>query len=197
MTSSHWRDRDRTTDNGNVPSPGDSPAPTPSDPAAASGGAWALPLLAFGLGLIACCLVIPATDDNRGLVFERERLRDELAGLERQVAVNDDFLNRIHGDLELAGRLAERQLRPSEPGVSTLSPTPAGRPGGGNFAMSPFALIRAEPEPYVLVPVPPAGGKLAAYCRRPRTRLAVLGGGLFCCMIGLLGGGGATTPRKT
>ena len=163
-------------------------APTP----APTGGVWALPLLALGLGLIACCLVIPATDANRGLVLERERLQSELDGLQRQVAVNQVFLGRIHRDPELAERLAERQTHARPAGVATLAP-PRGDPSG-DFAMSPFALVRAEPQPRAADPAPPAGGRLAAYCRRPRTRLAVLGVGAFCCLLGLLGGG---TSRPT
>ena len=156
-----------------------------------TGGVWALPLLAVGLGLIACCLVIPATDANRGLALERGRLESELDGLKRQVAVNQRFLDRIHRDPELAERLAERQSNARPAGVATLVQPAGGKSGLGDFAMSPFALVRAEPEPRPSAPAPPAGGRLAAYCRQPRTRLAVLGVGLFCCLIGLLGGGGS------
>ena len=154
---------------------------------------WALPLLALGLGLIACCLVIPATDTNRGLASERERLRAELDGLERQVAVNEEFLSRIHGDPELAERVADRQLKPRPAGVATLAPGIPGRAAGaaGDFAASPFALVRAEPTAPPPRPTPPTGGRLAAYCRQPRTRLAVLGAGLFCCLFGLIGGNAA------
>ena len=186
-----------------MPATGDPPTTDP----APTGGVWALPLLALGLGLIACCLVIPATDTNRNLLYERERLKAELDGLERQVAVNQDFLDRIHREPELAERLAERQTHARPSGVATLAPQVGGRVGGGSiggsfggsfgdFAMSPFALVRAEPEPPPPVPNRPVGGRLAAYCRRPRTRLAVLGMGLFCCLLGLLAGGDAPKPPK-
>ena len=169
-----------------VDAPVAEPAPT--------GGVWALPLLALGLGLIACCLVIPASDDNRRLMFERERLRAELDGLQRQVALNDEFLGRVTHDTELAGRLASRQARVEEPGVEVLAPAPLGG-GVGNFAMSPFALVAAEPTRGPTAPVAPAGGRLAQFTRQPRSRLIVLGIGLFCCMIGLLGGGGRASDR--
>jgi hypothetical protein len=156
-----------------------------------TGGVWALPLLAFGLGLIACCFIIPAADDTRTVMFERERLRAEMEGLQRQVALNDEFLDRIHSDRELALRLAARQRTEYEEGVGILTPTwdPPGAGGLGNFAMSPFALVAAEPALQPPAPTPPQGGKLAAACRDPRGRLIVLGVGLFSCILGLLGGG--------
>ena len=170
---------------------GDVPTAPPSA-APATGGVWALPLLALGLGLIACCLVIPATDTNQGLVLERERLRAELDGLERQVTTNERFLDRIHADPELAERLADRQSASTPAGVATLaSQTPRGQVGLGDFSTSPFALVRAEPGPPAARAARPAGGRLAAYCRASRTRLAVLGVGAFCCLFGLLGGNAA------
>ena len=176
--------RGTTTDNRTVSAPGEATTTANRPP---TGGVWALPLIALGLGLIACCMVIPASDANRGYVFERERLQAELDGLKRQVAVNQDFLDRIHREPELAERLAERQTHARAADVATLAPPKLN--GGGDFAMSPFALVRAEPTPPPAAPSPPAGGRLAAYCRQPRTRLAVLGVGLFLCLLGLLGGG--------
>lgn len=157
-----------------------------------SGGVWALPLLALGLGLVACCYLIPAADDTRRVMFERQRLEMELAGLKRQVALNAEFLDRIHGDRELALRLAARQRTQHEEGVGIISPAQA-RPGAGglgNFAMSPFALVAAEPATQPPASVPAVGGQLAALCRGSRARLVVLGIGMLACMIGLLGGGG-------
>jgi hypothetical protein len=158
-----------------------------------TGGVWALPVLALGLGLIACCFVIPAADDTRAVMFERERLKAEMESLSRQVALNEEFLERIHSDRELALRLAARQRTETEEGVGILTPSWGQGPGGGglgNLAMSPFALVSAEPALQPTGPAPARGGKLAAFCRDPRARLVVLGLGLFACMIGLLGGGG-------
>ncbi len=162
------------------------------DEAEPTGGVWALPMLALGLGLIACCLIIPASDDTRRMMYERERLKAEMVALERQVALNEEFLERIHTDRGLAQRLAARQRTETEEGVGILTPTWS-RPGAGglgNFAMSPFALVSAEPAMRPTGPTPAQGGRLAAFCREPRARLFVLGTGLFCCMLGLLGGGG-------
>jgi hypothetical protein len=163
------------------------------DEAEPTGGVWAIPMLALGVGLIACCLVIPAAEDTSKVMFERERLRAERESLSRQVTLNEEFLDRIHSDRELALRLAARQRTETEEGVGIITPT-WDRPGGGglgNFAMSPFALVAAEPVLQPDGPTPAPGGKLAAFCREPRARLVVLGVGLFCCMLGLLGGGGA------
>lgn len=168
------------------------------DEAQPTGGVWAIPMLALGIGLIACCLVIPAAQDTREVMFERERLRAEMQSLSRQVALNDEFLGRIHSDRELALRLAARQRTETEEGVGIITPT-WDRPGGGglgNFAMSPFALVAAEPVLQPTGPTPAPGGKLAAFCREPRARLIVLGIGLFACMLGLLGGGGAKNQEQ-
>jgi hypothetical protein len=168
----------------------------PIDEAPPTGGVWALPMLALGLGLIACCLIIPAADDTRQVMFERERLSAEMESLGRQVALNEEFLERLPSDRELALRLASRQRTDPEEGVGIITPT-WDRPGGGglgNFAMSPFALVAAEPVLQPTAPTPAQGGRLAAFCREPRARLVVLGIGLFACMLGLLGGGTREQP---
>ena len=158
------------------------------------GVAWALPLLALGLGLIACCLLLPVADENRKLADERSRLAAELEAIERQVETNSDFIDRLHADPQLARRLVYRQ-RPPEPQeqVATLGD------GRGDprqrFSLSPFALLAADP---VVAPPPsvPGGGALATLCRNPRTKLAVLGVGLMCCLLGLLAGGGSSSDAS-
>lgn len=121
-------------------------------------------------------------------MYERARLQAEFDGLERQVALNAEFLDRIHADRELAERLASRQSGRVADGMALLRQRQGETNDLGRFARSPFALVAAEPEARPLVPVAAPGGKLATWCRNPRTRLGVLGGGLFACMIGLLGG---------
>ena len=80
-----------------------------------TGGSWAIPLLAFGLGLIAFVMIVPASDERAHLADERDRLQAQLDALEQQRDRNADFLQRIHDDPELAWRLIERQ-RPGEAG---------------------------------------------------------------------------------
>lgn len=183
----------RSTDKVVVSEDLDDPRPEPPQ----SGGAWALPILALGLGLIACGVIIPAADQNRSHMYERARLQAELDGLERQVALNGEFLNRIHADRELAERLASRQSGRVAEGMVLLRQRQGETNDLGRFAMSPFALVAAEPRARV-APVAAPGGRLATWCRNPRTRLGVLGSGLFACMIGLLGGGsGRMTNEET
>src|SRR5688500_14417327 len=39
---------------------------------------WTIPLLCAGIAILACCLLIPAADENRRLTWERERLKADL-----------------------------------------------------------------------------------------------------------------------
>lgn len=154
---------------------------------ASSGVAWALPLLALGLGLVACCLLLPAADENRQLANERALLAAEAEALERQVSLNEEFIDRLHSDPQLARRLVYRQHRP-DPGTDVVLLGDGRDDPRERFALSPFALLAADP---VIAPPPaqPGGGALASLCRHPRTKLAVLGVGLMCCLLGLLTGG--------
>ena len=146
---------------------------------------WALPLLALGLGLVACGVLIPEADANRRLADERRALAAELAALQGQADRNDEFLGRLHSDPQLVARLVRRQEPPALPGAEVAAVTAT---AGGRFAASPYALLAAEPTA-APTPTTPRGGGLAELCRDRRLRLAVLGAGLMCCMIGLLSGG--------
>lgn len=186
-----WSEWVRPTDKIGVSHDVDDPQPDPPP----SGGAWALPILALGLGLIACGVIIPAADENRAQMYERARLQAELEGLDRQVALNAEFLHRIHADRELAERLASRQSGQAGEGMALLRQRQGQTNELGRFAMSPFALVATEPKAGPPGPVSAPGGQLASWCRNPRTRLGVLGTGLFACMIGLLGGGSRAENR--
>ena len=43
-----------------------------------SGGAFTIPLICLGVGVIAMCLLIPAADEVRRLAYERDRLKADL-----------------------------------------------------------------------------------------------------------------------
>ena len=55
-------------------------------------------LLCAGIGVIAMCLIVPATDDNRQLLYQREKLKADLAQIQKQVEVNNDFLKKLGDD---------------------------------------------------------------------------------------------------
>src|SRR5687767_7910699 len=88
------------------------PRPVESSPRPRSrSGAFTIPMLCAGVAILACSLIIPAADENRHLVYEREALKADLAQLERQVAMNDAFLKKLASDPGLSERLAQRQMR--------------------------------------------------------------------------------------
>ena len=74
------------------------------------GGGWTIPLLCMGIGLIACCLIIPQADTNRRMAYQKELLQRDLESIQKQVAVNDEFLKRVNDDSGLAERLAQREM---------------------------------------------------------------------------------------
>ena len=59
-------------------SPGDSALSASSRSPVASGGAFTIPLICLGVGVIAMCLLIPAADEVRRLAYERDRLKADL-----------------------------------------------------------------------------------------------------------------------
>src|SRR4051812_17754238 len=106
-----------------------------------SGGLATIPLLCLGIGLIACCILIPAADENRRLVYERQRLQNDLDQITRQIETNDEFLKRIADDPGLAERLAQRQMKMVRQGTSVLE-----LKGASNEKdMSPFELVTLPP----------------------------------------------------
>src|ERR1700733_6437704 len=82
--------------------------------------AWTIPLLCAGIAIIACCLLIPAADENHHLVYEREKLRLDGEQIHKQVTVNDEFLPRVADDPVLLQRLAQRQMKLVRKGTSVL-----------------------------------------------------------------------------
>jgi hypothetical protein len=151
--------------------------------------AWTLPLMCAGIALIACCYVIPAADENRRLVWERERLKLDLAQIEKQIAVNSEFLERVADDPGLLERLAQRQMKLVREGTSVLELK--GR-HDDNLDVSPFPLLTVPP-PEPIAPYAPVGGAFSELCRRPRSRLLIMGGGMMLIACGLVLG---HVPRR-
>lgn len=149
-----------------------------------TGGGWTIPLLCAGVAVLACCAIIPQADANRRLAHERAALRQELESVQAQVATNDEFLRKLATDPQLAERLAQRQMKMIRAGTKVL-PIVQGPAGG-----SPFDLVQVPP-PAWTEPYRPVGGRVASLCYDPRTRVYLMGGGLFLLAAGLvLGAGG-------
>lgn len=162
------------------------PGAAAAPPSPSSGGAFTIPLICIGIGLIAMCLLIPAADEVRRLAYERDRLRADLEQLQKQVTTNDSFLHRVASDPVLAERLARRQMKMVPEGTAVLdlkgaSPSAA----GSGQDMSPFLLVTVPP-PAPMPPYRPIGGVLADACRHPKTQLYLIGGALMAIASGLV-----------
>jgi hypothetical protein len=170
------------------------------------GGGWTVAALCAGIGLVACCVIIPQADANRRLVYERERLKIDLDSIRKQVATNDEFLHRVADDPNLAERLAQRQMKIIREGTRVLElKKPAGNgrgPAGAASALSqtpddvsPFHLVAVAPPP-PMPPYEPTGGALAGLCYDPHRRLYLMGAGLFLMAAGLVCGFGSEGVRR-
>jgi hypothetical protein len=157
------------------------------------GGGWTVAALCVGIGLVACCVIIPQADANRRLVYERERLKVDLDSIRKQVSTNDEFLHRVADDPNLAERLAQRQMRIIREGtrVLELKKTKGAKASAGGPAtpddVSPFHLVAIAPPP-PMPPYEPQGGLLAGLCYDPHRRLYLMGVGLFLMAAGLVCG---------
>jgi hypothetical protein len=152
-------------------------------PPARSGGAFTIPLICLGVGVIAMCLLIPAADEVRRLAYERDRLRADLEQLQKQVSTNDAFLQRVASDPVLAERLARRQLKMVPQGTQVLDLKSAAA-ATSTRDMSPFLLVTVPP-PAPMPPYRSVGGVLANACRHPKTQLYLIGGSLMAIASGL------------
>jgi cell division protein FtsB len=146
------------------------------------GGAFTIPLICLGVSLIACCLLIPAADENRRLAYERERLSRDLEQLQKQVATNDEFLKCIADDPTLLERLARRQLKMVRAGTTVMN-LKGSAPDAAD--MSPFLLVTLPP-PAAMPEYRPIGGTLSELCRHPKTQLYLMGGSLMMIACGLV-----------
>jgi hypothetical protein len=168
------------------------PKPETRDPVRDS--IWTIPLLCLGLSIIACCVLLPASDANRKLVLEREKLKRDLAAVEQQAEVNAMFLKRVSGDPELAERLAQRQMRFIREGTNVLElPQTSERAGD---VMNPF-LLTALPGAAPMVRIPPRPGILGTLTVNNKVQLYALGAAMLLLAIALVMGSGSTPPKPT
>ena len=143
-------------------------------------------MLCAGIAVLACCLLIPAADENRRLVWERERLKADLEQLEKQVDVNGQFLKSVADDPTLLERLAQRQMKMVREGTSVLDL----KEKTAHADMSPYLLLSVPPPPPI-PPYRPIGGAFSELCRHPHTRLYLIGGALLLMACGLILGDSA------
>ena len=154
------------------------------DSTAKSTGGWTITALCVGLALLACAVLIPAADANRRLAYERQTLRQDLETVEKQIAVNQEFVRRVGQDPTLAERLARRQMKVIPVGNKVLD-LPS---DGPDTAMSPFQLTTV-PKPEPLPPYKPIGGFIASVCYDSHARLYLIGTALVMVAVGLVLGG--------
>src|SRR5262245_6414400 len=143
--------------------------------------AWTIPILCAGIALIACCMLIPAADENRRLVYEREKLKVDLEQIQKQIAINDEFLKRVADDPSLLERLAQRQMKLVREGTRVLELNGESE----KQDLSPYLLVTLPP-PQDLPPYKPLGGSFSEMCRHPRSQLFLMGGGMLLIATGLV-----------
>ena len=134
-----------------------------------------------GIAIISACLIIPAADENRRLVYERETLKVDLEHIEKQVSINEQFLRRVADDPTLLERLAQRQMKMVREGTNILELNA----DGSATEISPYPLVTVPP-PDPLPAYERIGGKFANLCRRPRTRLILMGSAMMLIASGLV-----------
>lgn len=166
-----------------------SEAPAGSAPAPDQG--WTLIFLCVGIAVIAACVLIPETDETQRLVYQCERLKGDLGHLEKQIAANKAFIDRVGTDPALAERLAQRQLKYIRKDTRVLE-LKGQQQGGGGDPSSPMA-IALVPPPKEPPAVRPTGGKFAELCRAGKSRLYMIGGGLMLLAMGLVLGAARPT----
>ena len=141
---------------------------------------WTIPMLCIGLALLACAAILPQVEENRKAIWERENLTRDLAQLDKQAEVNNQFLEKLGQDPALAERLAQRQMKMIRTGTQVLEVTGE----RDKSQMSPFQLVSVPP-PEPLVPYKPAGG-LAAVFLQKRTSTYIMGLAFLMIAAGLV-----------
>ncbi|MCC7351082.1 MAG: hypothetical protein IT446_10975 [Phycisphaerales bacterium] len=162
-------------------------APEPANRPAPRAGGWTITLLCVGIALLACCIIIPQADANRRLAYQQQKLKADLEQIQKQAAVNEEFLKKVANDPTLAERLAQRQMKFVREGTSVLK-----LDGRDPVDGSPFLLVRVPPPP-PQPPFHPPGGLMASICRNPQSRSYVMGAGLLLVACGLVLG---YSPRR-
>lgn len=160
-------------------------------PRGAPSSVWTIPALCLGIALIASCILVPAADENRRIAYEREKLKADLAQLQKQASVNRAFLDQLHNDPALAERLAQRQMKLVREGTGVLKLDNA----SDDDLISPYLLVTVPP-PAEMPPYQPVGGTVAQLVRPTKNQLYLIGLGLLMIAIGLVFGADGRPDRS-
>ncbi|MGN6507111.1 MAG: hypothetical protein ACTHM6_16270 [Tepidisphaeraceae bacterium] len=159
-------------------------------PRGPTGAWWTLPLMFAGIAIVACAVLVPATDENRRAMYELAKIDRDVAYFQKQSDVNKDFLQRVSNDPTLAERLALRQLHMTLADTHLVKIPTKAEP----FNRSPFALVSVEPPP-ALEPYRPVAGVLGEWFLDVRRQIYLAGIGLLMAAAGVIFGGGEPAPR--
>jgi hypothetical protein len=149
---------------------------------------WSIPMMCLGLGIIAACVLVPQAEANKKLTAERDKLKRDLAYVDAQLSVNDEFLKNVGGDAGLAERLAQRQMKVIREGTSVLELKNRTK----RQDMSPFTLVSIAPPP-APAPYRVPTGVLGSLCQDARYQLYVSGLGMLMVAAGLVLGSSSKT----
>jgi hypothetical protein len=133
------------------------------------------------LGIIAVCVLVPASEANKRLTADRDKLKRDLSFVESQVTANQDFLSIAGSDPEISERLAQRQLKQIRKGTRVLELNGFSE----KTQESPFQMINVPPPAPVAV-YRPQDGILGDICRDTRRQLYAVGLGMFMVATALV-----------
>ncbi|MBV8781515.1 MAG: hypothetical protein JO353_08970 [Phycisphaerae bacterium] len=160
--------------------------PEPADVSSA----WSIPLLCIGIAIIACCVLVPAANENRDLLLENAHLQADLTQINKQIAINEQFLKSVADNPTLLERLAERQMKLVRNGESVLKVQGEAAP---QAQMSPFLLLNLPPPQMAPELAPPRHAWISTIAQQPRIRLFAMGGALLLMATSLVLG---AAPRR-
>lgn len=141
---------------------------------------WTIMLICLGIGLIAACIIIPQADQNGRMLYQTGQLKTDLEHLQKQVAINEDFIQRAGRDAAISERLAQRQLKFIRRGTAVLDLDEL-----RTVDSSPFSLTMIQGPP-AMAEYQSVGGRMGAWCRDGRKRLYTIGAGLLVLAAGLV-----------
>ena len=147
-------------------------------------------MLCLGIIIIACAMIVEQVEENHQIEWQRNKLQIDLDYFNKQVDINQQFLERLATDANLAERLAQRQMKLVRQGSAVLELTDPNLPED----TSPFRLVNITPPPPVQ-PYEPARGPLTTIFGNTRLRLYIFGLGLCLMAIGLIVGGSEGKTR--